>query len=329
MADAAAGPPTIDSERFEDLEPAWLALHEQSGATPFAHPAWVRAWVEQRRLAADIVYLAVRRSGELIGVAPLAMAPGTARFAGEADVFDYSPLLAAPGEEMAVVLGALEWLREDMTPELMAWGLPADGLPGELAEAAGDLGWETALAPEAVAPRVELPGDFEGYLAALTKKDRHETRRKVRNVEALDGVAFEEARDGDAFATALETLLAMMRASHPGKGAFLDEYGAFFRAGVAALAEAGIAVVSTLSVAGEPAASTLTFESGRTSYLYNSGYHPLFESAGVGLVSKVFALRSAAERGFAAFDFLRGEEEYKFRMGGVPREIVTASFRQR
>jgi CelD/BcsL family acetyltransferase involved in cellulose biosynthesis len=39
-------------------------------------------------------------------------------------------------------------------------------------------------------------------------------------------------------------------------------------------------------------------------------------------VSRAYAIRDAVERGKSRFDFLRGAEEYKHRLGGKDTELV-------
>jgi CelD/BcsL family acetyltransferase involved in cellulose biosynthesis len=51
-------------------------------------------------------------------------------------------------------------------------------------------------------------------------------------------------------------------------------------------------------------------------YLYNSGYNPEYESLSVGLLSKVFCIRKSIEEGKRVFEFLKGNEIYKQRLGG-------------
>jgi CelD/BcsL family acetyltransferase involved in cellulose biosynthesis len=190
------------------------------------------------------------------------------------------------------------------------------------------MGWRAEVSPETVAPAIECTQGFEPYVASLSKKDRHELRRKMRNFEAAGEPAFAVATAGLAFAAALETLIALMRASHPGKIAFLERYEPFFRAAARVMAEEGLACVSTLSLDGRPAGATLTFEHGARAYLYNSGYDPVFSHLAAGLVSKAWTIRAATERGIQHFDFLRGDEEYKRRLGGIDRPIVTVNARR-
>lgn len=322
--------PLIDAEYFEAIDDGWRALHEASGSTPFSYPDWLRAWTETLGRDDEPVFLAIRREGGLIGVVPLTIDGTAARFAGDPNVFDYASCCVADGEDEAVAAALLEWLREDMTREFEAWGLAAGcALAGAFESTADGQGWDLVVEHEATAPQVSVADGFEAYVAALSKKDRHELRRKMRNFEAAGHAELAEATAGDGFAAALEVLLGLMRASHPGKVEFLASYEQFFRAAALRMADAGMARIATLSLDGRPAGATLSLERKGTAYLYNSGYDPQFAGLAAGLVSKAWTIRAAIERGIERFDFMRGEEDYKRRLGGVEREIVTVRLRQR
>lgn len=320
--------PLITSEDFDALEPEWAALHAATpGASPFLHPAWHRVWLRSFGQESSPVFLAVRRDAALIGVAALAMGSDGARELGDHNARDYAGPLAVPGEERAVAAGVLEWLREDMTGRLDLWGLPADSpLVAAFETAATDGGWRFERAHEAVCPGVDLPGSFEEYVAALSKKDRHELRRKMRNFEAAGEVSFTSATTVDDVPAALDGLFHLMRISRGDKDEFLTpRMEAFFRDLGATFAGLGMARLSTLSLDAVPVAMTFGFELGGVTYLYNSGYDPAFAHLAAGLISKAYGIRDGIERGQRRFDFLRGEEEYKRRLGGIDREVISVS----
>lgn len=321
--------PLITSEAYETLEPEWAALHARvPGATPFLHPSWHAVWLRHFGAGAAPLFLSIRRDEELIGVAALDMDQGAARELGDHNVRDYAGPLALPGEEDAVAAGILEWLREDLTPAVKFWGLPGDAPLTAAIEQAAALGWTLERSHEAVCPGVDLPGDFEAYVAALSKKDRHELRRKMRNLEAAGTTGFESAETPEGVAAKLERFFELMRISRGDKEEFLTPaMGAFFRDLAATFSALGMLRLSTLSLDGVEIAMTLAFEDAETVYLYNSGYDPAYANLAAGLVSKAWAIRDACERGKKRFDFLRGEEEYKRRLGGVEREVVTLSLR--
>ncbi|WP_322817329.1 GNAT family N-acetyltransferase [Tepidiforma sp.] len=316
--------PLITSEALDDLAPEWEALAAAvPGAAPFHLPAWHRTWLRHHGAAAEPVYLSIRRDDRLIGVAALDLQPGGATDLGDPNVRDYGGPLALPGEEEAVAAGILEWLREDFTRAFEPWGIPADGpWPAAFRTAAERYGWSFAAEPEATCPGIDLPATFDEYVASLPKHDRHELRRKLRNFEAAGAAAFERIT-GSGVGEHLDLLFAMMRASRADKAAFLTpERESFFRALADAFAPAGQLALGLTTLDGRPVAATLTFELGPTIFLYNSGYDPAFARLAPGLVSKARALRDAIERGFARFDFLRGEEPYKRHLGGTDRQLL-------
>jgi CelD/BcsL family acetyltransferase involved in cellulose biosynthesis len=76
-----------------------------------------------------------------------------------------------------------------------------------------------------------------------------------------------------------------------------------------------------LEVAGRTVASVLCFDYLGTRYLYNSGYDAQYQELSVGILSKVFSIRTGIESGCGKYDFLKGAETYKKRIGGQERSL--------
>ena len=118
----------------------------------------------------------------------------------------------------------------------------------------------------------------------------------------------------------------MMADSRGDKAVFLtDEMRFFFERLSASLSEAGWLRLYVMSVSGEAAAMVLCFVSQNQLLLYNSGYSPKFRDLSAGLASKVLCIRDAVERGMSSVNFLRGDEPYKYELGGrdaVVRRIL-------
>ncbi len=312
----------------------WLALWQSvPGATPFNHPDWHAAWARQssepRALASRPLLIAVRSDEQLTGTASVEPDARIATQSGDPDVTDYAFPLALPGHEETVAAGILEWLVEDLTTGLDLWGVPADSpIRAAFRVAAERFGWSYDEEHEAVCPRVELPADFEGYVASLKKHERHELRRKVRHLEGRGVVQFESVTGKDAVVERFDRFLELMRLSRPDKDEFLTaQRVAYFRDLAGTFGELGIARLGTLSLDGRSVAMVFCFEDETTTYLYNSGYDPEFAHAAVGLLSMVYAIRDSIARGKSVFDFLRGDEEYKRHLGGVPRDVLTLRLR--
>ena len=72
---------------------------------------------------------------------------------------------------------------------------------------------------------------------------------------------------------------------------------------------------------GERAASLLCFRYEDTVFVYNCGYDPRFSRLSPGLAVFARVIEEAMSDGYRRFDFLRGEEDYKYRLGAVNQPI--------
>jgi hypothetical protein len=288
-------------------------------------------WLRHFGQDAAPVFLAVHIEEEVVGMAALDISGDHARSLGDPNVRDYGGPVALPGHEDEVAGGVLEWLAEDFTSSLELHGVPAGSPMRAALEASADaFGWQFTAESEAICPTLALPGDFEAYLAALNKHERHELRRKLRHLEAAGNVRYDSVTSPHEVSAAMDTFLAFMRASRDDKDEFLTPaMEAFFRDLAPAFAAIGMARIATLSLNDAPVAMLFAFETADTTFLYNSGYDPAYAHLAVGLLSKAYAIRDAIARGHTTFDFLRGDEEYKRRIGGVPREVQTLRFQRR
>lgn len=320
-------PLLVTLEAFEALEPEWAELHRRvPSAPPFAHPRWHATWLRHFGEGANPVFLSFRAGEELVGAWALDLARDAARTLGDHNVCDYAVPLAAPGYEEAIASALLEWLREDMTLRAELWGLPERSpLRRALAKAADAWGWTLLEEQEAIAPVAELPGDWESFVASLSKHDRHELRRKLRKLEGAGQVHY-DLLGGDDVPRQIDDLFRLMRASRADKAAFLTPtMEAFFRDLAAGFGELGLARIGRLELDGSLTAMIFGFQSTEAFYLYNSGYDPAYAGLAVGLLSKALAIRRAIEDGLTCFDFLRGEEDYKRHLGGEPRPVYRVS----
>ena len=321
------------SEDLAALRPEWEALHTAvPDASPFTHPAWHAAWIGHAGAQAFPVFLAVRREEQLVGVTALDVGtPGHAATLGDPEIRDFGGPLALPGAEDETARGVLEWLGEDMTPALSLWGVREDApMRAAFAAQCASLGWSLTEDDETVALMLALPSSFEAYVAALPKHDRHELLRKLRHLDDAGMVGLASVRGLEDVTAGLESLFALMRASHDGKRRFLTtEHEALFRDLATAFAPLGMVTLSTLTLDGTAAAKLLSFETADATYLYNSGYDPSMASLSVGLLSKAFAIREAIDGGKRMFHFLRGAEPYKAHLGGTPLRLLTLALRGR
>jgi CelD/BcsL family acetyltransferase involved in cellulose biosynthesis len=194
-------------------------------------------------------------------------------------------------------------------------------LPG-LASACG---LAATVAVEERCPVLVLPPTWDDYLATLPSKHRHELQRKTRRLrrEAPDA-RVSVARRRYEIETRFGDFFDLHRRSRVGKERFMDaRMEKFFRRAVGELADAGAAALWFLDLPSGPAAGFVVVEWDATVGLYNSGFHPDRATLAPGLVLLVHLVEDAVLRGKRRFDFLRGEERYKYEFGPTPEEVCS------
>ena len=332
-------------------------------ATPFSRHCVQRAWWDAYGATAHDQTLIVADEADpetIVGIVPLMhrheLEPGDvaarttirhqpgsvlrpvpaaapAVFFGASYHADYATVLAAPDdlgaacEAVVEALAAQDPERWDVVDlRRLRSGDPAvDALVAAFEWAAPKARWLVTREREDVCPVVTLaPGvDFDGYLATLDKKERHEIRRKIRRAEAAGDVRLEPSAnpidDLDAFVELHQKRWGVEGLFPPTKGGAASRR--FFAGLFEDCAPSGIVDLSFLTVGGRRVAAGVTFDDGQSVYYYNAGVEPDARELSPGVVMVALYIQRAIELGRTRLDFLRGDEPYKYEWGGVDAPI--------
>lgn len=245
---------------------------------------------------------------------PISISGDTVRVAGDSDLTDYhSPL----GDRLEPVVTQLAGLVAD------GHRLDLDSIPTGVAELMAEQLSETGalvvIEDHTVTAVVDLPDTFDDYLGSLSKKQRHEVRRKRHRYEELVGELIHETHVGQGWG--LSEFFRLHPLSRGEKGTFMtSEHRKLF-----------------LDLAGTPgwrvdllrlpdtdcaAAAVFSYADADGVYLYNSCYDPDLSEASPGIAMVGSLIEQAIVERFPRFDFLKGDEIYKFRLGATPRQLM-------
>jgi CelD/BcsL family acetyltransferase involved in cellulose biosynthesis len=176
------------------------------------------------------------------------------------------------------------------------------------------------LEPEDVCPVVDLATDWHAQLGRLDKKTRHEVRRKLRRAERQGPV---ELRYLPLNGQSADRFIRLHQARWGSAGLFAaGEDGDRNRLFLRRLAELEAAEgpqarfhLGEVMVGGHAVHALAGFASGGTCYFYNAGMDPDARDLSPGIVGTATYLRDRIDRGDRRFDFLRGDEAYKYEWG--------------
>jgi len=306
---------------FDSLvSPSKDLRHRLNWDSVFVLPRWLKAWWQAFGEDFELYLFEVKQGKNIIGIAPLMVKEGKASFIGSADVCDYMDFVVAPGKEHAFFTAVLDKLKKDGIKELHLDSLRHDSTVMTcLVDLAKDKGYEVTVTRENVSLDLDLPSTWEEYLRTLSPKQRRETGRRFRRLEEEGDITYRTVENAEP--EILDNFFKLMRVSREDKAAFMTaRMESFFRALADTMAEAKLLRFGILEISGKPVAAVMCFDYNNKVYLYNSGYDPEYGYLSVGLMSKLLSIKDSIERGRKYYDFLKGPEEYKYRLGG--REIA-------
>lgn len=266
--------------------------------------------------------LKVCQGDQTIGIVPLAVDGTTAHFLGTHEVCDYQDIICLPDRQQEVLAAVVDHLqRQGVTRlDLRTLHPEAEVLNALKALAPGQI--ETALQPDDVTFEMGLPDTWDGYLSQLKSKQRHEVRRKFRRLEENGSYELHTITRLDELDLAVTAFLDLFQLNRQDKAQFMtDSMGAYFKELMHALAQQQLLRLCLLDVNQQPVAAVLCFDYAGARYLYNSAYDAQYDSLSVGVLSNVLCINNAIESGCRHYDFLKGAEVYKKRIGGTQEQL--------
>ncbi len=246
------------------------------------------------------------------------LARRTASIIGSPDVCDYADLIVAPDKSDIFYTALFDELKKRRVDLLnLASVRPDSVVMTSLREAAEQRGCNVSCIEDDVTLERDLPATWEEYLQILNSKQRHEVRRKLRRLEEAGTISYRFIEDTASVSGFMDIFLKQFVESRTDKATFMNtEMEKFFRSMADTIFEAGLLRLSILELDNVPVAALIAFDYNDVIYLYNSGYDPAYSSLSVGVLSKALCIKDSIERGKKRFDFLKGDEKYKYHLGG-------------
>jgi CelD/BcsL family acetyltransferase involved in cellulose biosynthesis len=310
---------SVRLDSFVNLDAEWQELLTHSSSNHiFFTPQWQKSWWQVFGGGFEFTLLSIYKGTQLVGIAPLKRQDKTLSFIGSSDVCDYMDFVVRAGYEDYFLSRLIEYLeRLDWKSLELDSVLPDSFTFKYLAPFMRQKGHRVEINQSNVSPQLFLPANWEDYFTLLKTKDRHEVRRKLRRLEQGNAVNYLTVTEPAQMPGAMESFFSLFQLSNPEKANFMTgQKREFFTAMVSSLAEKGNIRLSFLEVDGVRGAATLCFDYNKDIYLYNSAYNPAYSSLSVSLLLEVYDIQDAIKNGKKRFDFLSGNEPYKYDLGG-------------
>lgn len=256
--------------------------------------------------------------GYVTGIAPLQVKNGIASIIGSINVCDYQDFILVPGNENNFFNAILDdLLKQGIRGLRLEIIRPDSTIIRHLVPLARERHFKVVTQKADVSFEIDIPSTWEEYLNHLEGKQRHELRRKMRNLQDIGETKYRTIEDKSAIPNAMENFLKLFPEARNDKARFMTgEMETFFRNLTAALADTGFIKFGLLESGDKPFAMVMYFDYNNSVYLYNSAYDPAYKSMSIGIISKARCIQDAIEKRKQKIDFLKGGEPYKSYLGG-------------
>lgn len=327
------------TDDLDALESEWRQLFHSSGLDLFNAWEWMASWWHHfSRERALWVLVARDTTGRARGIVPMSLGltrVGLMRvrrlgFLGEDTVgSDYLDVIAEPEARSTVIAAVGEYLVRHRTEwDLLEWrDMDAQSSSAQALSESLGAGFFVARRPGFACPGQSLaPGEsFEAFLAGTSRCSNY--RRRLKWLQSQPGFRIDRCEGGTGLDAARATFFHLHERRWAGEGGSSgipdDDVRAFHEEATRRLAERGCVIFYMLWVRGQQVASVYALIHAGTFYYYQAGMDPAWRCKSVGLVLIGATFADAIRRKIRRYDFLRGEEAYKFDWVGERRQLVS------
>lgn len=307
---------------FSEAQSDWEQLETSVNHYPFQSLWYQKVFAESFSNEGNIHILGVYEEKTLLAIGGFETDGSLVRFLGTRDVSDTSALSqditdfgdllwSERGKEKPDLVwqSLIDYWKEQQMTSLQLDYVRQDSPTYRFSSAHAS----TEITQQEVSPYISLPTSWDEYLASLSKKDRHELKRKIKRLETQTSY---KMCTNKSMPEDFEQFIKLHRLSDFQKEKFMtDRMKDFFWKVISTKKETWDTHICSMFVNDKEVAAIMVFTNDQQVLLYNSGFDPEYSYYSVGLLIKAFLIKHAIEEGKKTYDFLRGNERYKYDLG--------------
>jgi len=328
------------ASELEDLSGEWKELFTRVGCqNAFLSVEWMASWWRHWGGRHRLFVMTVREtSGRLLAIAPFyirrsafgSWGPRALCFLAHKWVgSDHLNVIVDPDHEQLGV-EAIVWFVGQQRAEWdyieLADSEEASPVFARLCQGIRSFGMTERVTDSEVCPYTALPPSFEKYLAGVGAKMRYNFRRSRRALEreGLQFLALQgEAEIQERFGELVRLHRLRFQQQHKYSSFLAPHIQEFHADSLKHMAAAGMARLFLLQIGDKAVAALYGFSANKTFSFYQIGMDPVWSHLSVGVAMLGCSIEEAIRSGHDEFDFLRGDESYKFQWARDTRQDVT------
>ncbi len=321
-----------DLNQFEQLKTAWDAVYSADDHTQiFLSWAWLRGWFEVTPNPWFVLAARLDNRSPYVGFFPLSTSlvqkyklnlVRELRMGGDSSA-DYTGFICLPEYEEKAILAFAVYVQQQLEWDVFLMKNVLDPRLDVFLKCFSPKKFKFQEVNNTCCPYIPLPNTWEQYLRDfLDAKERLNLRRRLKKIETSNEFRFIQAQE-DNLESQIEALLTLWQLRWGTKSEqVLNVKRSIFQR----CFENNCLWLNVLWKETTPIAGIAIFieQQKKTFYFYTTGYDADFSNLAPGRVIIAYSIRDAIENGFQIYDFLRGDEEYKFSRFGAKKSFNTS-----
>ena len=285
---------------LEECENLWKnILAKEAIVYPFYTYSWHMAW---KKTLAPASHVLVHYTDDVL--VPFVITNNEAHFSGGEEIADYLDCIGDTSKKQLFWQELLSYLKNQGVNRMVLRNIPASSPTKDILHKLGGI-----VTNEDMTPTILLPKTEKDYLQSLERKNRHEFKRKIKKFE----LSYPDINFWVTEKVNINALLTLMKQADKKKIFLTNDMDQFFRS-LPTLPNIQMLQANLSIVDGTLVASVIFFMVDRTLLLYNSGFDATYQGAGFYLKAKMILW--AIENNYTEYNFLQGQERYKYELGG-------------
>lgn len=294
----------INQVTLQELQDQWNKVYETNSLhVPFLTWQWHETWQKVFGNSYQPFYLSINNTV----IAPFVKKDQSVMWSGGDEIADYLDLIGPDNQKVPAWKEIIDLLKKEGNTKLFLRNVPENSPTVSFFKTLPN----AKVIQEDTTPKIELPATWNTYLESLDRKNRHELERKVRKFEREQ----KEIKMYDSTDPIADTdlFLSLMKLDERKKEFLTPDMELFFRKMIETFQKQ--IVLTILSISGVPAAAMLAFHWKDSLLGYNSGFNEQ-QFSGAGFYLKSMHIKRAIENKIKTYNFLQGNERYKYELGG-------------
>lgn len=301
----------------------WEALASDAAyPVPFLIPSWQECCVHFLPSTKKLDVFQFEKQGELCGLAFMMEEPYVCmkrvRFIGSGKL-DYLGFACKKGNETEFFDSFFMYWQHRRNVILDLQQLPESFPVQYIIKSAERHGFQAHLLQQDICPVLLLPQTEEAYFKSLSQNQRKAFKRLQNKLQKNFSFSFHRAETKQDLDFILPHFFKLHRMRWLKRGLpgmmYTKKIREFHAMASHKLLQSGLLRFYWLVLNGDVVAALYGFHHNKIFYFYLSGFHPEYAPYGVGTLLFYEAITKSIQEGFTHFDFMRGKEAYKYRLG--------------